>query len=100
MCNTISVTTQSKDYQNPQKRTIEKEATDTPSTSTPPSSGPLHIERPNNESVSQPPPKGVLQKLSYNPNAKASQHYNIIKNLAQAPLALPTLEDLQNCPTQ
>ena len=45
----ISISTQSKDYQTPQKKMMEKEVTDTPSTSAPPSSIPLHIERPNNE---------------------------------------------------
>lgn len=47
----ISITTRSKDYPTPPKQTVEKEVTDTPSTSTPPSSNSIHIVRPSNESV-------------------------------------------------
>lgn len=47
----ISISTRSKDYQTPQKKTMEKEVTNTPSTSAPPSFGSLHIERPKIESV-------------------------------------------------
>jgi len=50
--------------------------------------------------VIRPPPKGVLQKSSYNPNAHATQHYSIIEDLAQAPSAMSTLEVLQSCPSQ
>jgi len=60
----IFVATRSKDYQTPQKQMVEKEITDAPSTFTPPSSSPLHIERPNNDYVIRPPPKGVLRKSS------------------------------------
>ena len=64
---------------------MEKEVTNTPSTYTPPSFGPLHIERPNNESVIRLPPKGVLRKSSYNLNARAAQYYSIVEDLAQVP---------------
>lgn len=47
----IYVATWSKDYQTPKKQTVEKEAIDTPYTFAPPSSDPIHIERPNNEFV-------------------------------------------------
>lgn len=55
----ISIATQSKYYLNPPKKVVEKEVTDTPSTSTPPNPSPLHIERPSNDFIIQPPPKGV-----------------------------------------
>lgn len=45
------VATRFKDYQTPQKQKMEKETTDIPSTSTPPSSIPLYIERHNNEYI-------------------------------------------------
>ena len=64
----VSVATRSKYYHTPTKLIVENDDTNTPSTSTPPSSGPLHIERPSNDSIIQPPPKGVLHKSSYNSN--------------------------------
>ena len=45
----VSIATWSKDYLTPPKQVVEKEVIDTPSTSTPPNSGPLHIERPSND---------------------------------------------------
>jgi len=96
----ISIATRTKDYQTSKKQMVKKEVTDIPSTSTLSSFGPLHIEHPNNEFVIRPPPKGVLQKSSYNLNARVAQHYNIVEDLAQAPLAMSALEVLQTCPTQ
>lgn len=78
---------------------MEKEATDAPSTSTPSSFGPLHIKHPNSESAIRPPLKGVLRKSSFNLNARATQHYNIIEDLAHAPSMMFALEILQSCPT-
>ena len=46
------------------------------------------------------PPKGVVHKLTFNPRARAAQHYNIVEDLAQSPSAMSTLEVLQNCPSQ
>ena len=48
----------------------------------------------------RPPPKGVLRRSSYNPNAHAAQHYSIVEDLAQAPSAMSALEVLQSCPPQ
>ncbi len=87
----IFVATRSKYYQTPTKPVMENDATDTTSTSTPPTFGPLHIERSSNDSIIRPPPKGVIWKSSYNPNARASQHYNIVEDLAQAPSMLSAL---------
>ena len=48
----------------------------------------------------RPPSRGVLQKSSYNPNAQAARHYNIVEDLAQAPSTMHALEVLQSCPSQ
>ena len=58
-------------------------------------SGPLEIEKPTAETVVRPTSKGVLQRSSYNPNARAAQHYSIVEDLAQAPFAMSALEVLQ-----
>ena len=94
----INVATRSKDYQT-LALTAEKEKEATPSSSTL-SSIPLHIEHPNLDSVIGPPSRGVLRKSSYNPNARATQHYNIVEDLAQVPSVMSTLEVLQSCPSQ
>lgn len=92
----ISIVNQTKDYQTPHKKMVEKESIDIPSTSIPSSSGLLHIECPNSESITRPPPKGVLRKSSCNLNARAAQHYNIVKDLVQAPWVMSALEVLQS----
>ena len=46
------------------------------------------------------PPKGVVDKLTYNTRARAAQNYNIFEDLAQSPSAMSSLEILQNCPSQ
>jgi len=46
------------------------------------------------------PPKGVVHKSTFNPHARAAQHYNVVEDLAQAPSAMSTLEVLPNCPSQ
>jgi hypothetical protein len=74
----IILTTREKTYDpTPSKTTngttSNGEAIDNPFASvTPPSTGPLHIEVPNFDSVLRPP-KGTIQKLTFNPNACAAQ---------------------------
>jgi len=41
----------------------------------------------------------VLQKSSYNLIARATQHYSIVEDLAQAPWVMSSLEVLQTFPT-
>ena len=65
-----------------------------------PVSGPLEIEKPTTEPVVRPPSKGVLRRSSYNPNARAAQHYSIVEDLAQAPFSMFALEVLQSFPSQ
>ena len=98
MSTPMNVATKLKDYQTPASAT-GKEKEVAPSSSTL-SSGPLHIEHPNPDSAIRPPCWGVLWKSSYNPNAQATQNYNILEDLAQAPSTMLTLEVLQSCPLQ
>lgn len=55
----INVATRSKDYKTP-TLIAGKDKKDAPSSSTPSSSSPLHIEQPIPDSVIQPPSQGVL----------------------------------------
>ena len=64
-----------------------------------PPNGPLQIERPISDTILRPP-KNTIRKVVFNPNARAAQNYNIVKDLAQAPCAMSTLEVLQNISTQ
>jgi hypothetical protein len=74
-----------------------------PSSVSPPSasppSRPLQIEKPLFDSILHPP-KCTIRKSTFNPNSRASQNYNIVEDLAQAPCAMSTLEVLQHCPSQ
>lgn len=45
-------------------------------------------------------PKNILKKSTYNPNARDTQNYSIVEDLAQAPCAMSTLEVLQTYPAQ
>lgn len=89
----IHVSTRAKDY--PSSAGKEPEV---PSSAPPSSSGPLHIERPSTETTIRPPPKGVLRRSSYNPNARAAQHYSIMEDLAQALSAMSALKVIQSYP--
>jgi len=90
----VNISTRTKDYPSAGKEP------EVPTSAPPFSSSPLHIERPSTETPIRPPPKGVLRKSSYNPNARAAQHYNIVEDLAQTPSAMSALEVLQSCPSQ
>jgi hypothetical protein len=99
--NNVALTTQAKDY-SPSKEKVDDL---TPSLvqlspATPPTNGPLHLERLSLDTVLRPPPKGVIQKLDFNPHSHVAQNYNIVEDLAQAPSAMSALEVLQCCPTQ
>ena len=73
--------------------------TDQPTTST---------MNPSNESVPPlfipkltiKPPKGVIHKSKYNPQARVVQNYNVVEHLAQSPSTMSALEVLQNFPSQ
>jgi len=70
MSTPINVATRSKYYQTPAP-TVGKEKEATPSSSAL-SFVPLHIEFSNPDFAIWPPPRGVLRKSSYNPNARAA----------------------------
>jgi hypothetical protein len=46
------------------------------------------------------PPKGNIRKATFNPSSHATQNYNIVEDLAQAPCAMSALDVLQHCPSQ
>jgi hypothetical protein len=98
--NNVALTNRAKDY------TLSKEKVDDspptlvqPSPPTPPTNGPLHLERPSLDIVLRPP-KGVVRKSAFNPHAHAAQNYSIVEDLAQVPSAMSSLEVLQYCPAQ
>jgi hypothetical protein len=98
--NNVAITTRAKDY-SPSKEKVDDvpPALVQPSPPTPPTNGPLHLERPSLDTVLQPL-KGVVHKSAFNPHARGAQNYNIVEDLAQAPSAMSTLEVLQSCPAQ
>ena len=60
---------------------------------------PLSIEKPTLDTILRPP-KSTLWKVVFNPNARATQFYNVVEDFAQAPCTMSTLEILQSCPIQ
>ena len=86
----ISISTRSKDYRTPKKQIMEKEVTDTPSTSAPPSLV-LFILRDlvmtslSNHHLRVSFRNNLKSKCVNFPTLQTSQHYNIVKDLAQAP---------------
>jgi hypothetical protein len=110
MFNGINLTTRSKTYDtpgNPDKgKDINGNGTlpdpSSSSASLPsinPLSGPLQIEKPSFDSILRPP-KRTIRKATFNHSSRASQNYNIVEYLAQAPCAMSALEVLQHCPSQ
>ena len=104
MFNGINLTTHSKIYDTPGNPDKGKDVNGTgtlpdPSSSSVslpsvnPPSGPLQIEKPTFESILRPP-KSTIRKATFNPSSCASQNYNIVEYLAQAPCAMSALEVL------
>jgi hypothetical protein len=71
-----------------------------PSPTTPPTNGPLHLQRLSLDTILHPPPKGVIQKSAFNPHTCVAQNYSIVEDMAQAPYTMSALEVLQSCPIQ
>ena len=93
---TVNFSTHSQSYDKPVEKKDENPSSDKAlSTSSPPSSsnGPLVIEKPNVDLILWPP-KATLKKFVFNPNAWATQFYNVVEYLAQTPCAMSTLEVL------
>jgi hypothetical protein len=99
--NNIALTTRAKDY-SPSKEKVDDPPPPLvqPSPATPPTNGPLHLERPSLDTILRPSPKGVVRKSAFNPHACAAQNYNIVEDMAQAPSTMLALEVLQSCPIQ
>ena len=93
--NDALISTRSKDYGNPQM--LNNKDNDQPSSSTTTST---KVVPPIIPELTIKPPKGVVHKSMFNRRAQAAQHYNIVKDLAQSPSVMSTLEVLQNCPSQ
>ena len=93
MADSVDLTTRAKNYdKQPEGEPPDQED----SLSMPQSNDPLTFEKPIFEAPS-PPSKGTLQH-THNMNARASQHYNIVEDLAQAPCTMSALEVLQSFP--
>jgi hypothetical protein len=99
--NDITLTTRAKDY-SPSKEKVDviPPSLVQPSPMSPPTNGPLHLERPSLDTVFRLPPKGVIQKSAFNPHTHAAHNYNIVEDLAQAPFAMLALKVVQIYPTQ
>ena len=66
---------------------------------TPDATEPLHITKPTVESMPRMP-KASSKRSTINPNARATQNYSIVEDLAQSPCAMSALELLQSCLAQ
>ena len=62
--------------------------------------GSLSMKKPTIGIALHDPSNGFLCKTTHNPNARATQKYSIVEDLAQAPCAMSALEVLRSCPTQ
>ena len=81
---TIILQTRIHIYDKPtEKKEDDSSSGKAPSTSSPESSstGPLTIEKPNLDMVLHPS-KSTLRKAVFNPNAQATQFYNVVEDLA------------------
>ena len=96
---TVNLNTISHSYDPPPENKPDDVPFEKPSASTPPPNNGLHIEKPIPKEIFHPP-KGTLHKSIINPNARATQYYNIVQDLAQAPCNMLALEVLQTFPTQ
>jgi hypothetical protein len=96
----VNVMTRENTYDTPPGDQANGKAIDQPSTSTPPpSSNPLQIEKPISDAVLHPP-KSTIRKVTFNPNSHAAQNYNIIEYLVQSTLCYVNPRSSTNCPSQ
>ena len=85
----IQLQTRTRDYDSTPTKNVQSH--DAPETSSNPVEDPLHIERPQIDTVTHPP-KAIIQNSIHNPSLCAAQHYNVVEDLAQAPCAMSTLK--------
>jgi hypothetical protein len=99
--NEVAVATRPK-YYSPPKEKVEDipPSLVQPSPPTSPPNGPLHLKRPDLDTVLHPPPKGIVRKSVFNPHIRAAQNYSIVEYLLQAPSTMLALKVLQSFPAQ
>ena len=95
MVDSVDLATRAKNYE---KQPEGEPSAQADSPLIPQSNGPLTFKKTTFEAPSRPS-KGTLWR-THNLNVRATQHYNIVEDLAQAPCAMSALEVLQSCPTQ
>ena len=83
------ISTRAHEYSNPSTSKKSKEV-EIPSL-------PLQIEKTLGETMTHIP-KGVFNKDSHNPNARAAHNYSVVEDLSQNPCAMSALEVLQSFP--
>ena len=84
---TVNLNTREHGYDPPLEKKPDDIPSEKPSNSTPPPNNGLHIEKPILEAIFCPQ-KGTICKSIINPNAHASQYYNIVEDLSQEPCAM------------
>ena len=94
----VNLNTRSHSYDPPPEKKTNEITVEKPSSSTPPLNNGIHIEKPMLEEIFLPH-KSTLHKSIINPNACASQYYNIVEYFSHEPCAMSSLEVLQTCPT-
>jgi hypothetical protein len=99
----IDLTTRTTTYDTPTNPNKKKVTNGTPPdpypTSVSPPSGSLQIGKPTFDSILRHP-KSAIHKSTFNPSSRATQNYNIVEDLAQAPCAMFGIEVLQHFPSQ
>ena len=88
----VSIQIRAKNYEASRNETKGKEPLAT-------SANPLQMERPASNLVLHTP-KSSIKHTPHNPNARATQNYSIVEDLAQDPCAMSALDVLQSFPTQ
>ena len=89
----IGISMQAKNYDIP-KVNLSKDQL-----STSRSNAPLKIEKPDLDPLPHLP-KGEPHQTTYNPNARATRHYSIVKDLAREPCSMSSFKVLKSFPTQ
>ena len=99
MMSHVRIATRSQDYgyKNLLDGKEAESSTANTSTTPPPLSSPLQIEKPNLDIAIKPPAKSVLRKSAFNPHARAAQNYNIVEYLEISPSAMSALEVIKPC---
>ena len=94
----VSLSTRSQSYVPPPEKKIDNAPTDKTSTSIPAPTNGIQIEKVVLDIVLWPP-KSMIRKSVFNPNACATQYYNVVEYLDQEPCAMSTLKLLQTFPS-